>query len=267
MARNPESYLYNKIFETYDQLAFQQQPCERLVAHAQIVNGESVLDVACGTGWATLAAGRATGHAGRAVGIDIAFKALEIAQEKAQKAGLDNVSFEEQDGHHPQFEDKSFDIVICASALFGFQDIPGALREWGRVLRPGGRVAFSSFGPEFRSASVLLRKTIAKYSTSSSENRNQGWLDTEESCAEQLAEAGFTNIQTASEELGYYYPDLDAYWHEVMSSMRRIPLDKLDPAAAEQVRQEHLEEMKEFVGDQGVWRPVPTLFAIGLKSG
>ncbi len=263
MARNPDFLLFNKIFETYDNLKFQEEPCERLVVHAGISKGERVLDVACGTGWATLDAAHAVGQTGHVTGVDFAEKALSIAQEKADKAGLDNISFDQQDGHHLKFEDCVFDVVTCASALFGFEDIPGALREWRRVLRPGGRVAFSSFGPEFSRDSKMLRKTIAKYGTASSPN--VGRLDTIEDCVNQLVNAGFGNIQTATEELGYYHPDLDAYWQEVMSSMRRIPLDKLDPATVHRVRDEHLEEMRAFVGDKGIWRPVPTLFAVGLK--
>lgn len=159
-------------------------------------------------------------------------------------------------------------MVICASALFGFQDIPGALREWRRVLRPSGRVAICTYGREFRSVSTMLRNTIAKYMTAASaRNANEGVLETVEQCVNVLTEAGFSDIQTATEELGYYYPDLDTYWEEdVMSSMRRIPLDKLEPETAERVRVEHFEEMKAFARDKGIWRPVPTLFAVGLKS-
>lgn len=268
MARNPDWFLFNKIFESYDKLKFQKEPCARLVVHAGIREGERVLDVACGTGWATLAAAHAVGETGRVIGIDIADKALEIARGKAQKASLKNISFEEQDGHHPKFEDGAFDVVTCASALFGFQDIPGALREWRRILRPGGKVAICTYGREFRSVSTMLRNTIAKYGTgSSARNANEGYLETIEQCANCLTEAGFSDIQTASEEVGYYYPNLDAYWDEdVMSSMRRIPLDKLDRDTAERVRVEHFEEMKTFARDQGIWRPVPTLFAVGLKQ-
>jgi ubiquinone/menaquinone biosynthesis C-methylase UbiE len=267
MARNPDWFLFNKIFESYDKLKFQKEPCDRLIAHASVSAQEKVLDVACGTGWATLAAAHAVGPTGCVIGIDIADKALEIARGKALKAGLGNVSFEEQDGHHPRFEDGTFDVVTCASALFGFQDIPGALREWKRILRPRGRVAICTYGREFRSVSTMLRNTIAKYLTASSaRNANEGSLETIEECTNQLAEAGFNNIQTATEELGYYYPTLDAYWEEdVMSSMRRIPLDKLDRETAERVRIEHFQEMKAFARDQGIWRPVPTLFAVGLK--
>ncbi len=263
MVRNSDSSLYNRIHETYDNLKFQKKPCERLVMHARIGRGETVLDVACGTGWATLEAARTVGQTGRVVGIDIADKALIIAREKADHEGLDNIKFEQQDGHRLKFEDCVFDVVTCASALFGFEDIPGAVQEWRRVLRPGGRVAFSSFGPEFSRDSKMLRKTIAKYGTASSPN--VGGLDTIEDCVNQLVTAGFGNIQTLTEELGYYHPDLDAYWQEIMSSMRRIPLERLEPAAQERVRNEHLEDMKAFVGDKGIWRPVPTIFAVGSK--
>ena len=113
----------------------------------------------------------------------------------------------------------------------------------------------------------MLRNTIAKYGTvPSARNANEGVLETIEQCVACLTEAGFSDMQTASEELGYCYPDLDAYWEEdVMSSLRRIPLDKLDPVTAERVRVEHFEEMKTFACNQGIWRPVPTLFAVGLK--
>ena len=113
----------------------------------------------------------------------------------------------------------------------------------------------------------MLRNTIAKYhSGPPPKNPNEGILETIEQCANQLVEAGFDNIQITAEELGYYYPNFDAYWEEdVMSSMRRIPLDKLDPETAERVRIEHFEEMKTLARDQGIWRPVPTLFAVGLK--
>ena len=58
-----------------------------------------------------------------------------------------------------------------------------------------------------------------------------------------LREVGFSEIQTATEELGCYYLNLDIYWEEdVMSSMQRIPLEKLDPETAERVRVEQFEE-------------------------
>ena len=109
----------------------------------------------------------------------------------------------------------------------------------------------------------MLRKTIATYGTASPPM--VGRLDTIEECVRHLTDAGFGNIQTVTEELGYYHADFDAYWEELMSGITRIPLEKLDSATLDRVRKEQLEEMKSFLGDQGIWRPVPTHFAIGFK--
>jgi len=46
MARNPDWFLFNKILESYDKLKFPKEPCDRLVVHAGIREGERVLDVA-----------------------------------------------------------------------------------------------------------------------------------------------------------------------------------------------------------------------------
>jgi hypothetical protein len=51
MARNPDWFLFNKILESYDKLKFPKEPCDRLVVHAGIREGERVLDVAYGTVW------------------------------------------------------------------------------------------------------------------------------------------------------------------------------------------------------------------------
>ena len=45
---------------------------------------------------------------------------------------------------------QAFDVLLCASALFIIPDMLAALREWHRVLKPGGHVGFSGFGPTFR---------------------------------------------------------------------------------------------------------------------
>src|SRR5258706_404177 len=52
------------------------------------------------------------------MGIDIADKALEIAQGKARRAGLANIAFEEQDGHRPKFEDGAFDVLLRPTLIY-----------------------------------------------------------------------------------------------------------------------------------------------------
>ena len=93
---------------------------------------KKILDVGCGTG----AILKQLGNPERNVGIDLAPEAISFCRER----GLSNV--EQGDIHALPFPDASFDAVICSSVLYHqwVSDIEGAVREMGRVLRPGGLV-------------------------------------------------------------------------------------------------------------------------------
>lgn len=115
---------------------------EACVRDARIGPGDDVLDVACGTGNATLPAAR-TGA--RVTGLDITPELLEIAAREAN--GL-NVRWVEGDVEALPFPDASFDAVL---SVFGCMFAPrheAAARELRRVLRPGGRLVVSSWTPE-----------------------------------------------------------------------------------------------------------------------
>jgi ubiquinone/menaquinone biosynthesis C-methylase UbiE len=109
---------FNTFADTYDNVRSVRKPAERLVVNAKIIPGQRVLDVACGTGWATMAAARAVGKTGRVTGIDIADKMLDVARGKAASAGLSNVEYRLGDAEALEFNDATFDAVICATAIY-----------------------------------------------------------------------------------------------------------------------------------------------------
>lgn len=98
---------------------------------------QRVLDVGCGTGFLTLLLAE-LGHA--ADGIDLAPAMLERACAKAQVMGL-RVQFFEGDAESPRVADGSYDLLVERHVLWTLPHPDAALREWRRVLRPGGRVA------------------------------------------------------------------------------------------------------------------------------
>ena len=94
-----------------------------------------VLDVGCGSGWATrLMAEKA--RAGRVVGIDIADEMIRLAGESS--ASYANVEFQVASAETLPFNDSEFTHAFSMESLYYYADLPGALREIKRVLASGG---------------------------------------------------------------------------------------------------------------------------------
>ncbi len=104
-----------------------------------------VLDVATGTADLALALKRSKPSA-EIIGVDFAEPMLEIGRQKAARAGL-RVRLLQGDGLALAFPDASFDAVTVAYGLRNFADVAVGLREFYRVLRPGGRVVVLEFPP------------------------------------------------------------------------------------------------------------------------
>jgi ubiquinone/menaquinone biosynthesis C-methylase UbiE len=85
--------------------------------------GESILDVACGTGWLTMPASQAVEPTGHINSIDIAPQMIALAQAKAVAANVHNIEFSVMKGQNPEFDDEQFDVITCGLALFAFPDI------------------------------------------------------------------------------------------------------------------------------------------------
>jgi ubiquinone/menaquinone biosynthesis C-methylase UbiE len=107
-----------------------------LVAFADIAPGRAVLDVACGTGIVARTAADRAGTAGRVVGLDLNEAMLAVARRVRG-----DLEWRRGDASALPLPDASFDVVLCQMALMFFPDRAGALREMGRVVRPGGLVA------------------------------------------------------------------------------------------------------------------------------
>jgi ubiquinone/menaquinone biosynthesis C-methylase UbiE len=252
---------------TYDNIRLVRKPAERLVVNAKIIPWQRVLDVACGTGWATMAAALATGKNGRVTGIDIDDKMLDIAKQKTTSAGITAVEYRVGDAEALEFSDAAFDAVICASAIFFLKDIPRALHEWHRVLKPGGILAFTSFGERFLQPIIKpLGERLSRYFGEAPpvpffiERTN-----TPDKCRALLKGAGFKDMDITTEELGFYLPDLVAYWQEISQTFVRLHLIRLSPADYERFKAEHLSEMKSLLTDQGIWLEIPTHFSVAKK--
>lgn len=257
--------VFNALAPTYDQLRFLQVSAKRLIEVAGIREGARLLDVATGTGVIALAAASLVGPGGKVVGIDLSPEMLARAKEKLAQAGNANVEFMEGDTERLEFPDSSFDIVVCSSSLFFVPDMAAAVREWRRVLVPGGRVAFSGYRTTMlQPLRDLWAARLAKYGAA------QGVLPIHRlgdkaACESLLRNAGFSAIEVQSEQLGYYLPSAEDRWADIVAGLEGKPLLKLTPDQQEQIRIEHIAELDVLASPAGIWVDVPTLFATARK--
>jgi arsenite methyltransferase len=105
-----------------------------------INEGETVLDIGCGSGVDTIFAAKMTGPAGKVVGIDLMPEMLQRAKENLKSANLDNVIYQEASAVKLSFPDENFDVVISNGVFNLVPDKARALSEVFRVLKPGGRL-------------------------------------------------------------------------------------------------------------------------------
>src|SRR6266480_1610250 len=101
---------------------------------AQLREGQSVLDVACGTGAVAAGAAARVGATGAVTGVDNNPGMLAVASARSRH----EVRWQEADAQMLPFPDRSFDRVICQLGLQYFPDRLAAVREMHRVLHPGG---------------------------------------------------------------------------------------------------------------------------------
>jgi ubiquinone/menaquinone biosynthesis C-methylase UbiE len=250
----------------YDKLPTQQRCADKLVAFAALRPGMTVLDVATGTGSVALAAARIAGSTGRIVGVDLATEMLAQARRKIAEAGLSNIEVQEGDAAKLDFPDNHFDAVFCALSLFFLPDMLAALREWQRVTKPGGLVAFSGFGSTFHQPlSDLCDSRICRYGMQVPAERRTLRLADPVTCRTLLQDAGLRSIEVQSEQLGYYLQTADEWWDEIWYTGRRATIAQLASEHLAQFKAEHLAEVAELATQQGIWLDVPVNFARGRK--
>ena len=105
--------------------------------------GNTALEVACGSGGVTCRMAIET--QATCVGVDINAEGVSAARRRASAQGLESrVSFHVADAGKPlPFAEESFDAVFCNDSINHFPGRPAVLRDWYRVLRPGGRLLFT----------------------------------------------------------------------------------------------------------------------------
>jgi enediyne biosynthesis protein CalE5 len=120
---------------------------DRMVEIGGIEPGQRVMDIATGPGDPGLVAARRVGQEGHVTLTDVSTEMLDIARARAQKAGLENVSFQQSDAASLAVGGDPFDAVISRWGFMLFDDRPAAVRAAKSHLKSGGRFVAAVWGP------------------------------------------------------------------------------------------------------------------------
>ena len=126
--------------------ASERRRLQLLVKLLTLRPGERVLDIGCGSGWL---ADRCRRVGAQVVAMDIGRKGVHGARQRYPNVA----SYEVGDLYHLPYAANRFDAVILSEVVEHLEDIPSALREAARVLKPSGRMAIS----------VPYRETIVEH--------------------------------------------------------------------------------------------------------
>ncbi len=101
--------------------------------------GERAIDIGSGPGLLACEMAVAVGTGGRICGVDVSENMLALARARRPPAGSGPIEYQEAGAHMLPYADASFDVAVCTQVYEYVDDVPAALLELGRVLRPGGR--------------------------------------------------------------------------------------------------------------------------------
>ena len=236
---------YNAAADNFDAepLGFWDRYGRRTVERLGLPRGARVLDVCCGTGASALPAARAVGPQGNVVAVDLAERLLEIGGAKAQAEGLRGLEFRRGDMTALGFPAGHFDAVVCVFGIFFVPDMEAQVAELWRMVRPGGRLAITTWGPGIFAPAYDLWRDAVRRARPDLHAAFNPWdrITTPEAVTRLFADAGIANVTVEAEEGHQPLRAPEDFWTIALGTGLRWTIDRLGPHAARGVKREVLD--------------------------
>ncbi len=227
--------------------------------------GANVLDVGCGTGASALPAAEAVGSKGLVVGVDLAARLLDRARLKATGRGLSNVEFRLADMTSLGYPDGHFDDVVSVFSIFFVPDMEGLVRELWRMVRPGGKLAVTTWGPRIFEPAYSRWQAAIKQERPDLYSAFNPWdrITDVESVKRLLRDGGVANAEIAAEDGFQSLRSAEDWWIIALGSGLRWVVDQMGPQAAARVKADNVNWLRKNKVDR---LETSAIYAIGHKS-
>jgi SAM-dependent methyltransferase len=214
--------------------------------------GDTVLDLACGSGQPSATAAERVRPGGRVIATDLSPDMVAVTLRKAQRLGLDNLEAREMDMQALAFPDATFDAATCRFGMMFCPDPVKAAAEIHRVLKPGARFATAVWGvpaknPFFTTLSGVLGEFVPPPPpdpTAPGVFR----LAPPGEIERVLTTGGFSHVTVEARPITLVYESPEEYWaiHSELSAPLRTALTSLSPETIDQVKVKLFEALKPY---------------------
>lgn len=243
-----------------------------LIEQAGIHEGQSVLDVAGGTGDPSLTIAEVVGPSGSVTCTDGVQEMVETAELEARRRGIDNIQFRQCPAEALPFTDNTFDVTVSRlGAMFFPED---AFREIVRVTKPAGTIAFAVWGEsELNPFCHLVTEVMSRHVESPAADPNTpGAFRFAETgkLAAVLEEAGATGLQERVFKFDMAAPISPAeFWRmrSRISETLRTKLATLSAAERSKIATEVEATIKDYFPQNEMKFPTQMLIVSGRKPG
>jgi ubiquinone/menaquinone biosynthesis C-methylase UbiE len=266
-AKRRAAFAYNAASDVYDDsaLGFWDYFGRKTIEKLNLGEGSRVLDVCCGSGASAIPAAELVGPSGSVLGIDLADRLLTLAQQKARQRALQNITFRVGDMLELDYQAASFDAVLCVFGIFFVPDMPEAVRELWRFVRPGGELAITTWGPNFlEPANSAFWRTILELRPELHKAFNP-WdrINDPETLRQMLRAGGVETGAVIAENRWHPIHSPEDWWTIVLGSGYRGTVEQLTPTEVTTVKEANVA----FVRDHGITRlETNALYAVAPKK-
>ena len=229
--------------------------------------GSKLLDVGTGAGAVALQARAWVGPDGQVTGSDVAQAMVELAEQAAAERGIAGVTFCQMDGEQLDFADASFDTVTCAFSLFQVPDMTRALAEMWRVLKPGGRLGLSNWGPGFFTPVASLQRDLFREFGLRPLLTNPISLQPD-AVEKMLHEAAFSAVELLEENDTVWFEDPAEVWAFNLD-MGPFPVmlrQQLTAGQQKELERRFASKLQELMTDRGIRCTFHLLYALAEKG-
>ena len=259
---------YDKRSSSYDNHVWARENSIQTVDFCSPDVGNTVLDIATGTGTIAFYVASLVGPDGSVTGVEISKGMLKRCDEKLKASTLKNLQFVYADAEEMNFPQNTFDRIYCSSALYWMTNPLAALRHWFELLKPGGQLGFNAWPDNLFLWGDGSRQSLRKYGINFSIHEVTGNII---KTRELVELAGFSNVKIHEVKDGQYVDAGSGDWvplkmDDYTPGQFPNPITNVSEEILKLAQEDYEAEVWNRTTEHGIWLDKTMYYVYGQKA-